>query len=140
MYDNCEANKIGNQQFYDAFAYLPQEDATLNLTPYELFCEAEKDEVDSALEIARQFGLSEGNIYSTSICDLSGGERKKVYLSRLLARENEFLFLDEPTNCLDSESVEILIEMMKKRKKGWLVITHDVKMFQKEKDVIVYSL
>lgn len=140
LYDNCEANKIGNQKFYDAFAYLPQEDATLNLTPYELFCETEKDEVDSALEIARQFGLSEGNIYSTAICDLSGGERKKVYLSRLLAMENEFLFLDEPTNCLDSESVEILIEMMKKRKKGWLVITHDAKMFQKEKDVIVYSL
>ena len=140
LYDDREVERVGDSQFYDSFAYLPQEDAALDLKPYELFCEAGKCVEDRALETARQFGLSEENIYSTALCDLSGGERKKVYLSLVLAMENKFLFLDEPTNSLDAQSVEMLVERMEKRKKGWLVITHDTKLIQRASGATIYSL
>ena len=140
LYDDREVDRVGDPQFYDAFAYLPQEDAALDLKPYELFGEAGKCVEDRALETARQFGLSEENIYSTALCDLSGGERKKVYLSLVLAMENKFLFLDEPTNSLDAQSVEMLVERMEKRKKGWLVITHDTKLIQRASGATIYSL
>jgi ATP-binding cassette ChvD family protein len=61
----------------------------------------------------------------TPVLNLSGGERRRVALCRLLLSEPDILLLDEPTNHLDAESVEWL-EMHLQQYKGTVIaVTHD---------------
>lgn len=56
---------------------------------------------------------------------LSGGERRRVALCRLLLREPDVLLLDEPTNHLDAESVQWLEQHLQRYKGTVIAITHD---------------
>ena len=57
--------------------------------------------------------------------NLSGGERRRVALCRLLLQEPEILLLDEPTNHLDAESIEWLELHLKQYKGTVIAVTHD---------------
>ncbi len=59
------------------------------------------------------------------ILNLSGGERRRVALCRLLLQEPDILLLDEPTNHLDAESVEWLEQHLQQYKGTVIAITHD---------------
>ena len=111
--------------FHVNIFYLPQEDALFSVTPRKLYEMAAKERLSKCLENACRFGLSSKEIEETQIDELSGGERKKVYLAMALADEQIFLLLDEPTNGLDEMGKRILSELLKKRKGGALIITHD---------------
>jgi len=56
---------------------------------------------------------------------LSGGERRRVALCRLLLQEPDILLLDEPTNHLDAESVDWLEQHLKQYKGTVIAVTHD---------------
>jgi len=56
---------------------------------------------------------------------LSGGERRRVALCRLLLKEPDILLLDEPTNHLDAESVQWLEQHLQQYKGTVIAITHD---------------
>ncbi len=56
---------------------------------------------------------------------LSGGERRRIALCRLLLQEPDILLLDEPTNHLDAESVEWLEQHLKQYKGTVIAVTHD---------------
>ena len=59
------------------------------------------------------------------IKDLSGGEKTRVALAKLLLQEPDLLVLDEPTNHLDLVSIEWLEEYLKKYGKAFLLVSHD---------------
>ena len=61
----------------------------------------------------------------TSVSVLSGGEKRRVALCRLLLKEPEILLLDEPTNHLDAESVMWLEQHLSKYSGTVIAITHD---------------
>src|SRR5688500_6318936 len=61
----------------------------------------------------------------TPIAPLSGGERRRIALAKLLLDEPELLLLDEPTNHLDVEGVDWLARHLAARKGAMLVVTHD---------------
>ena len=62
---------------------------------------------------------------SASVKTLSGGERRRVALCRLLLREPDVLLLDEPTNHLDTESIQWLEAHLQQYKGTVIAVTHD---------------
>ena len=60
-----------------------------------------------------------------SVKTLSGGERRRVALCRLLLREPDVLLLDEPTNHLDTESIQWLEKHLRQYKGPVIAVTHD---------------
>ena len=80
-------------------------------------------ELDTKLEIAMDaLRTPEGD---TPIHVLSGGERRRVALCRLLLQEPDILLLDEPTNHLDAESVLWLEQHLQQYKGTVIAVTHD---------------
>ena len=71
-------------------------------------------------------GLELGTEYYDRMLEkLSGGERARVSLAKLLLQEPELLILDEPTNHLDLYSIEWLEDFLKKYNKAFLLVSHD---------------
>lgn len=62
---------------------------------------------------------------SQKIENLSGGQKKRVALAKVLVAEPDFLILDEPTNHLDLDMIEWLEEYLSKSKSTILMVTHD---------------
>ena len=80
-------------------------------------------ELDSRLELAMDaLRTPEGD---TPVKNLSGGERRRVALCRLLLQQPDVLLLDEPTNHLDAESVQWLEQHLQQYKGTVLAVTHD---------------
>ncbi|SFC15608.1 ABC-F family ATP-binding cassette domain-containing protein [Streptomyces aidingensis] len=92
----------------------------------------------SASQLCERFGFGKEKQW-TPVGDLSGGERRRLQLLRLLMDEPNVLFLDEPTNDLDVETLTQLEDLLD----GWpgtlVVISHDRYFVERTTDV-VYAL
>src|SRR5690606_32525569 len=80
-------------------------------------------EIDNKLEVAMDALRTPDP--DTPIKVLSGGERRRVALCRLLLQEPDVLLLDEPTNHLDAESIHWLEQHLKQYKGTVIAVTHD---------------
>ena len=78
-----------------------------------------------AASIASALSLEERHLEQT-LETLSGGQRRRIELSRILFSGAETLLLDEPTNHLDADSIVWLREHLRTYKGGLIVISHDV--------------
>ena len=79
------------------------------------------------LEIRSLLGcfLFSGDDADKKIKVLSGGEKARVALAKVIAGKSNFLLLDEPTNHLDMHSVELLAEALTKYEGSYLLVSHD---------------
>ncbi len=80
------------------------------------------DHEAKASEILSKLGISD---LEQTVSSLSGGQKKRVALSRLLVEEPDLLLLDEPTNHLDLDMIEWLEQYLKNLNKTVLLISHD---------------
>ena len=78
----------------------------------------------SATKFLEEFGF-EGKIQHSPVSTLSGGERKKLYLVRLLLENPNFLILDEPTNDFDIFTMNILEQFLMSYEGCLLLVSHD---------------
>lgn len=88
-----------------------------------------------ASQLLEQFGY-EGRIQHSSVSGLSGGEKKRLYLVRLLMKNPNFLVLDEPTNDFDIFTMSILESFLEGYKGCLLVVSHDRYFMDKVADTL----
>ena len=82
--------------------------------------------IDSKVEeVARALGLLELGL-DKDVTDLSGGQRTKVLLGKLLLEKPDILLLDEPTNYLDVEHIEWLKRYLNDYENAFILISHDI--------------
>ncbi|WIV12366.1 ABC-F family ATP-binding cassette domain-containing protein [Proteiniborus sp. MB09-C3] len=76
-------------------------------------------------EIARGLGLNDIGL-DKDVNDLSGGQRTKVLLAKLLLEKPDILLLDEPTNYLDEQHIEWLKRYLQEYENAFILISHDI--------------
>ena len=76
-------------------------------------------------EVARVLGVMELGL-DTDVTELSGGQRTKVLLARLLLEKPDILLLDEPTNYLDAVHIEWLKRYLQDYENAFILISHDI--------------
>ena len=76
-------------------------------------------------EVARALGLLDIGL-ERDVTDLSGGQRTKVLLGKLLLEKPDILLLDEPTNYLDEEHIEWLKRYLLDYENAFILISHDI--------------
>ncbi len=82
--------------------------------------------IDSKVnEVARALGLMELGL-DRDVTELSGGQRTKVLLGKLLLEKPEILLLDEPTNYLDEEHIVWLQRYLAEYENAFILISHDI--------------
>ncbi|MBQ9119151.1 MAG: ABC-F family ATP-binding cassette domain-containing protein [Lachnospiraceae bacterium] len=82
--------------------------------------------IDSKVdEVARALGLIEIGL-ERDVTELSGGQRTKVLLGKLLLEKPDILLLDEPTNYLDVQHIEWLKRYLNEYENAFIVISHDI--------------
>ncbi len=95
----------------------------------ELQTELEHSEVyliDTKVEeVATALGLMDFGL-ETEVDALSGGQRSKVLLAKLLLEKPDILLLDEPTNYLDEEHIDWLYDYLRDYENAFILISHDV--------------
>ena len=78
------------------------------------------------------------SIFEQKISTLSGGEKVKIGILRLLLDEYDILFLDEPTNDLDIETLEWLEEFINKTNKPIMYVSHDETLLSRTANMILH--
>lgn len=131
----------------DAFGYLFNLETEMNET-YEKMGEATPEELEEMLEnvgniqdiltnndfyvidpkieeVAKGLGLTDIGL-DKDVNDLSGGQRAKVLLGKLLLEKPDILLLDEPTNHLDEQHIEWLKRYLQNYDNAFILISHDI--------------
>src|SRR5690606_20222153 len=90
-----------------------------------------------AASIASSLGL-EQRVLTQPLRTLSGGQRRRVELARILFSGADTLLLDEPTNHLDGDSIVWLRDFLKSHQGGLIVISHDVDLVEHVVNKVFY--
>ena len=130
------------------------------LTLYDKMGEASPDEIDSMMEtvgeiqdvlehsgfytldarieeFARGLGLTDVGL-DRDVAELSGGQRTKVLLTKLLLQNPTILILDEPTNYLDVEHIEWLKRFLNNYENSFILVSHDIPFLNSVINVIYH--
>lgn len=94
--------------------------------------------IDSKVEeVARAFDLMQLGL-DKDVTELSGGQRTKVLLAKLLLEKPEILLLDEPTNYLDAHHIEWLKRYLQEYENAFILISHDIPFLNSVVNIIYH--
>lgn len=88
-------------------------------------------------EVANGLGLGEIGL-ERDVCELSGGQRTKVLLTKLLLQNPTILILDEPTNFLDVNHIEWLKQYLINYENSFILVSHDIPFLNEVVNVIYH--
>lgn len=113
-------------KLYEEMAYNQNDNIMKRAAEYQEILEDEGFyEIDSNIrKVASGLGINVIG-YDSILKKLSGGQRAKVILAKLLLEKPDILLLDEPTNFLDKEHVQWLSEYLKSFKGAFIIVSHD---------------
>ncbi|MDR2465472.1 MAG: ATP-binding cassette domain-containing protein [Streptococcaceae bacterium] len=141
-----EKGKTTRTSLSDAFKHLYDAEAEMN-DLYNRMGEMDADEMNEALERTAELqdtldhsdfymidvkvdelaqGLGLTDLLEKDVSDLSGGQRTKILLGKLLLEKPDILLLDEPTNYLDEDHIEWLKTYLQNYENAFILISHDV--------------
>lgn len=114
------------------FGYFGQQGLVVNeekrvieiITDIAEFLEVGKGQKLSAIALLRRFLFDDKKQYNP-VSSLSGGEKRRLYLLTVLMKKPNFLILDEPTNDLDIETLNVLEDFLESFEGCLMVVTHD---------------
>ena len=98
----------------------------------KVFFRVEKKDI-SASQLVEQLGFTSAQL-QTSISDLSGGQRRRLQLLRLLFGEPNVLILDEPTNDLDTDMLAAIEDLLDTWPGTLIVVSHDRYLLERVTD------
>jgi ATPase subunit of ABC transporter with duplicated ATPase domains len=128
-----EKQDSGNIEIFPSFSisYLPQE-ADENILVQEYL---EKN--SRTFSILNSFGFTE-EIFRRKISSLSGGEKTKIFLTKISIENSQIIILDEPTNNLDTDGLKYLEDIIKNSKSAFLIISHHRSFLDKTVSKIIF--
>lgn len=88
-------------------------------------------------EVANAFGLSDLGL-NRDVAELSGGQRTRVLLAKLLLEKPDILLLDEPTNYLDEKHIDWLKDYLLNYENAFILISHDIPFLNDVVNVIYH--
>ncbi|HEX7715399.1 MAG TPA: ABC-F family ATP-binding cassette domain-containing protein [Bacillota bacterium] len=88
-------------------------------------------------EVANGLGLGEIGL-DREVSDLSGGQRAKVLLTKLLLQNPMILIMDEPTNFLDAHHIQWLTNYLKNYENAFILVSHDIPFLAAVANVIYH--
>lgn len=130
---NLKGNKIG---------YLQQSmnNEVLNKSVYDFLFVNENDYYSKVNDLYKYLDLIHlsDKVLDQIISTLSGGEKVKISILKLLLNEDDILFLDEPTNDLDIETLEWLEEFINNTDKPIIYVSHDETLLSNTANMILH--
>ncbi len=88
-------------------------------------------------EVARALGINEIGM-DKDVTELSGGQRTKILLAKLLLEKPDILLLDEPTNYLDAPHIEWLKRYLQEYENAFILISHDIPFLNSVVNIIYH--
>ena len=125
LYNGTDSKSLGVEQI----CLICQNDPSFNFDSETLLNMCNMIDPKKFYMIAKKFRLTEEILKNRVIGELSGGERKKLFLSIGFSINSQWLLLDEPSNNLDKQGKQVLLELVRQRK-SVIVVSHDPDMCQ----------
>jgi len=117
--------RLGHNVMFTFYAQHQLESLNVNHNLLEELKYANSTKTETELRTVLGCFLFSGDDVFKKIKVLSGGEKSRVALAKVLLSEANFLLLDEPTNHLDMQSVNILIQALQQYEGSYIVVSHD---------------
>lgn len=116
---------LSRSNFPEKIFYMAQDDPDFNMSARELIeFFGGKENRASIWRRLKEFGIMETEL-NRPFNQLSGGEKKKIFLSLALSHTHELLLMDEPTNHLDLYGKKVLLKLLKEYRGTVIIISHD---------------
>ena len=128
----------------ERLAYLPQElpKEVLKLSVYDFFMQSDSflpQSPKTLCKMAKDFEFPDDFYYSEQLMEtLSGGEKIKAWLMRLLLEEPTVLLLDEPSNDLDTDTLCLLEDIINNFKHIVIFISHDEVLIENTANMVIH--